>query len=291
MPQKIELIISKDLTVLQLIKLFSEVNTDDDLELTLQIKCNGFIIADVYLLVVSFINNMRDNGKQVEISLIHEENCNAINYASRIDFFKQLGIAFEETITRHNVSGSLIPITNIKSNVWGLSEEILNIFKTDFKMSDTDVKELSFLIDEMICNTGIHSKCKSGSYLYCQKYKKANQLEIILVDSGLGIQKSLQKNDEFAKISNRDAVAKSIEFGITCGEGRGHGLYFASEFVRRNNGEMILISGDDRIVVKNQSVNNVTNHNWNGVYLRFLFNFDPKVSITTLMSEKQYQVN
>ncbi len=291
MPQKIEIIISQDLNFLNTIKLLSEVNHEIDLELILEIKCNGFIKADIYLLIVSFVNNMRHNRTNVNISLVYDVDCDAIKYASRIDFFKHLNIPYDETITRHNVSGNLIPITNIESNVWDLSAEILTVFRKDFKMSDADVSQLSLIINEMICNTTIHSKCKSGAYLYCQKYKAANQLEFILVDSGLGIQKSLQKNEDFKTISNKEAVANAVQFGVTCGEGRGHGLYFASEFVRRNNGEMILLSGDDRLVVKNQSVNSNTNHNWNGVYLKFLFKFDSKVSLDTLMLEKQYTVN
>jgi hypothetical protein len=291
MPQKIDIIISNELNLLNTIRFLSEVNPAENLELILEIKCRGFIKADVYLLIVSFVNNMRANGVKVDISLICKEDCNAVKYASRIDFFKHLDIPYNETIKRHNVTGSLIPITNIANNVWGLSDEILSIFRGDFKMSEEDVQQLSLIINEMICNTTIHSKCKSGAYLYCQKYKgAANHLEFILVDSGIGINQSLQKNEDFIDISNKESVSKAIEYEVTCGEGHGHGLYFASEFVKRNNGEMILVSGDDRIVVKNGTVNGNTNHVWNGVYLKFLFKFDSVVSLVSLMEEKEYDV-
>lgn len=290
MIQKLSILISYKLNSLTLIKQFSKVDISKDLDLTIEFECKGFVKAEVYLLIVSFVNEMRSNNKVVTITFPIEKECQAINYASRIDFFQHLNIQFNEKNKRHNVSGDLIPITNIESGVYDLSKEILSIFKNDFKISEDDVFQLSLIINEMFCNTTIHSKSKSGAYLYCQKYKKTNELEFILVDSGIGIKSSLQKNPIHQNISNYDAVSKSIEFEVTCGEGRGHGLYFASEFTRRNNGEMYLLSGDNRIVIKNQSVNNITNDNWNGVYLKILFKFDSNISLKELMLEKEYDV-
>jgi anti-sigma regulatory factor (Ser/Thr protein kinase) len=202
-----------------------------------------------------------------------------------------LGIDYNEKTTRHDVSNNLIPITNI-SGAYDLSRDILQIFANDFQMSKTDIAQLSLIISEMFCNTTIHSKSKGGAYLYCQKYRKSrNSLEFILVDSGIGIKKSLQKNMVHQNITNKEAVSSAIRFGVTCGEGRGHGLYFASEFVKRNNGEMVLISGDERIVIKNNTVNSITNNHWNGVYLKFLFKFDSQISLDELMREKKYDIN
>ena len=286
------IIISDRLSLLELIKQLSKVDTTKDLDLTIKIICRGFINADVYLLIVSFVNEMRADGKTININLVEEEkNCSAITYASRIDFFKQLNIDYDEKNARHDVSRNLIPIMNIPKGVLDLPKEVNDIFKNDFNMSPIDIFQLTLIISEMFCNTSLHSKSKSGAYLYCQKYRgKLNHLEFILVDSGIGIQKSLQMNEIHKNISNAEAISKSIEFGITCGEGRGHGLYFASEFTRRNNGTMILVSGENRIVVKNQAVNNITNNPWNGVYLKILFKFDSPVSLNDLMKEKEYDV-
>lgn len=292
MSQAISVVISDNLTLIGLVKQLSLVDNSKDLHLTINLKCKGFISADVYLLIVSFVNEMRVNGKTVNIDLIVEQqNCPAVAYASRIDFFKQLDIKFDEKNSRHDVSGKLIPITNIAKGVLDLPREINAIFENDFKMSKIDIFQMTLIISEMFCNTSMHSKSQSGAYLYCQKYRGShNHLEFILVDSGIGIQKSLQKNLTYQNISNTDAISKVLEFGVTCGEGRGHGLYFASEFARRNNGSMILLSGENRLVIKNQSVNNITNNLWNGVYLKFLFKFDSDISLKDLMKEKGYDV-
>jgi hypothetical protein len=289
MSQNITIIISNQLNLNSIIRKLSDINTEIDLNLNLEISCQGFIQADVYLILVSFVNSMISEGKKVNVVLINKDDCPAVTYASRIDFFKHLNIDYDEKIVRKNSSGNLIPITNIGSGVMDLSNEILTIFKKDFNMKPIDVSQLSLIISEMFCNTTIHSKSKSGAYLYCQKYKKtANYLEFILVDSGIGIKNSLQKNKKYENISNRESIVKAIQYGITCGEGRGHGLYFASEFVKRNNGEMVLISGDDRIIIKNNVTNFGTNHCWNGVYLKLLLKFDSEVSLNDLMAEKMY---
>ncbi|MGV8993137.1 MAG: hypothetical protein ACOH1O_03465 [Flavobacterium sp.] len=292
MSKQIEIIISNVLSATTLLKILSEIDSENDLDLTLELKCQGFIKAEIYLLLVSFINNLRAANHTVNISFKNLDNCSAANYASRIDFFKHLDIEFEEKANRNDVSGNLIPITKIGQGVMDLDRDILSVFQNDFNMSEKDVGQLSLIISEMFCNTSIHSKSKSGAYLYCQKYKGAmNCLEFILVDSGIGIKSSLQKNPEYENISNKDAVSNAIKYEVTCGEGRGHGLYFASEFVRRNNGEMLLISGDERIVIKNGTVNSITNNPWNGVYLKFLFKFDSAISLNELMLEKSYEIH
>lgn len=291
MPQEITITISKDLNLNAILRILSEIDIKSDLILELEIECEGFVSADVYLLIVSFVNSMINEGTNVQVILKNDNSCTSVNYASRIDFFKHLNIDYNEKITRHNTSGNLIPITNIEKGVMDLSKEILTVFKNDFKMSEIDVYQLSLIINEMFCNTSIHSKSKSGAYLYCQKYKgRANYLEFILVDSGIGIKKSLQKNKLFEKISNKESVSKAIEYEVTCGEGRGHGLYFASEFARRNSGEMILLSGTDRVIIKNKGIHFGKNYNWDGVYLKICFNFDSDVSLNDLMEEKNYSI-
>jgi hypothetical protein len=289
MSQNVTITISNQLNLGGIIRILSEINTEIDLKLTIDINCEGFVSADIYLMIVSFVNTMISEEKKVEVVFAYKDNCSAINYASRIDFFKHLNVEFEEKTKRHDVSANLIPITNIGRGVMDLSLEILKIFKNDFNMTPLDVNQLSLIINEMFCNTSIHSKCKSGAFLYCQKYKgKANYLEFILVDSGIGIKNSLRKNDLFTGISNKESLLKATKYGVTCGEGQGHGLYFASEFVRRNNGEMVLVSGEDRVMVKNKTINTGKNHNWNGVYLKLCFKFDSKVSLKDLMDEKDY---
>lgn len=257
---------------------------DQEIEINLKLQY-GFIISSTYLILISFINDLRANGKTVNI-IFNGENCGTHNYASRINVFQHLNIPFVENFRRHNTSASLIPITKIEKGVHDLSEDILNIFSKNFRMSENDVSEISFMIGEMLCNTSIHSYSEGGAYMYMQRYPSKNTLEFVLVDSGIGIHNSLLKNTKYQGISNAEAVAESIVFEATSGNGRGHGLYFMSEFVKRNNTTLQLTSGDATLIINNGSTTISNNYNWKGVILKIIFKFEANISVTEIMNEK-----
>ncbi|WP_417354720.1 ATP-binding protein [Flavobacterium sp.] len=289
MEQKFTFKINRNTTCFNVIDFLANIDKNKSLELTIDIDCIGFINSENYVIISSYINEMKENGIDVAI-IVNKKNCNTLNYASRIDFFKSLGVDFEENFRRHDTSGNLIPITKIDPNVYDISQDILDVFKNDFKLEDADIDQLSFIMGEMVCNATIHSKSKSGAYLYCQKYKQIDELEFILIDSGIGVKESLIKNEKFVSLSNQEALIKALEYEVTNGEGRGHGLFFASEFVRRNNGSMVLISGENHLVINNETITTGTNSYWNGVFLKFKFKFDPKISIYDLMDEANYEL-
>src|SRR5690606_12809806 len=110
----------------------------------------------------------------------------------------------------------------------------------NFKMSDNDIDFISLIIEEMICNTTMHSKSISGAYCYSQKY--INSLEFILIDNGIGIKKSLEKNPEYSALTNEESILKALEFEVTNGEGRGHGLFIMKEIVKEIGGNILLLS-------------------------------------------------
>lgn len=259
-------------------------NIGNDIKLHFTIN-NGFIQNDCYLILVSFFNQLKANGKNIEIEF-EGSNCNTHNYASRINFFTHLDVSFIEQFKRHNTSKSLIPITHIKEEVYGIPEGILNIFSNNFKMSDEDVYDFSFIIHEMICNTTIHSKSSSGAYMFMQRYQAKKELEFILIDSGIGIKESLSKNENYQHISNAESLKLALNYEVTCGEGRGHGLYFVSEFVKRNNYELELISGNNTAKIKNGTLELSQNPHWQGVILKIIFKFDSEISIQDILGEK-----
>lgn len=257
---------------------------DQEIEINFSLRY-GFMISSTYLILISFINVLRANGKIVNI-LFNGENCQTHNYASRINVFEHLNIPFNENFRRHNTSASLIPITKVEKGVYDLSNDILNIFSNNFKMNDNDVSEISLMISEMLCNTTIHSYSEGGAYMYMQRYPALNTLEFVLVDSGIGIHNSLSSNEKYNNISNAEAVAESIVYEATSGNGRGHGLYFMSEFVKRNNTTLQLTSGDTTLLINNGSTTISNNYNWKGVILKIIFKFEANISLTEIMNEK-----
>src|SRR5690554_5139606 len=222
-----------------IIKTLSSVNASNDTTFTFEYSCGNYIENNGYLLLSCFINQMRhDNpNKIVEILFNTDSDCKTIQYASRIDFFKNLNIPFKENFKRKPNDGRFIEIMNLPP-MYGFPHELESVFQDKFNFNQKDTRDLVDLIGEVISNTKMHAETKLGSFLYCQKFKE--YLEVIAVDSGVGVQNSFKKR--YPNITNEDAVKKAIVFGEGDGNGRGQGLYFVSEFMKRNNSEFLLIS-------------------------------------------------
>lgn len=285
--QEIVLNLSQDASLYSVVRLFSNYTTKNDTHLKILYDGTGFVPSEVYPVVCSFMNEVKKQGYQSLCTSDVLHGCIVMNYASRIDFFKNLEIPYVEYFSRHGHSSKFIEITNAPKNCYGISHCFSEIFSEGFGLTEEEAYFVGFFIDEMIGNVTMHSKSESGAYFYCQKYPSKGGLEIIIADSGIGISRSLQRINP--NQINAFYLSESIKFGVTNGEGRGHGLYFISEFLRRNDGIFELWSGGNylKILHGHEVIHNCLP--WKGVILKFFIKFDIKVTLNQLFKEKGYQ--
>ena len=281
--ENITIDLNRGKNLFSIIEDLSQIDTSKDTEFTFEYTCGNYVENNGYLLLSCFINQMRhDNPNRIiDILLDTDSDCKTVQYASRIDFFKSLNIDFTENFKRKTNDGRFIEIMNLPP-MYGFPHELESVFKDKFNFNQQDTENLVDLIGEVISNTKMHAETSLGSYLYCQKFK--NYIEVIAVDSGIGVQKSFEK--VYPSITNEEAIKKTIIFGEGDGNGRGQGLYFVSEFMRRNNSEFLLISGDKNIEVRNGNTYIKSNENWKGTFLRLKINLKLSVPLKTLYAEK-----
>jgi hypothetical protein len=281
--ENITINLNRGKNLFSIIEDLSQIDTSKDTTFTFEYTCGNYVENNGYLLLSCFVNQMRhDNPNRIiDILLDTDSDCKTVQYTSRINFFKSLGIDFTENFKRKPNDGRFIEIMNLPP-MYGFPHELENVFKDKFNFNQQDTENLVDLIGEVISNTKMHAETRLGSYLYCQKFK--NYLEVIAVDSGIGVQKSFQK--VYPNITNEEAIKKTIIFGEGDGNGRGQGLYFVSEFMRRNNSEFLLISGDKNIEVRNGDTYISNNENWKGTFLRLKINLKLSVPLKILYAEK-----
>ncbi|WP_376777594.1 hypothetical protein [Flavobacterium covae] len=281
--ENITIDLNRGKNLFSIIEDLSQIDTSKDTTFTFEYTCGNYVENNGYLLLSCFINQMRhDNPNRIiDILLDTDSDCKTVQYASRIDFFKNLNIDFTENFKRKPNDGRFIEIMNLPP-MYGFPHELESVFKDKFNFNQQDTEDLVDLIGEVISNTKMHAETKLGSYLYCQKFK--NYLEVIAVDCGIGVRKSFEK--VYPNITNEEAIKKTIIFGEGDGNGRGQGLYFVSEFMRRNNSEFLLISGDKNIEIRNGNTYISSNENWKGTFLRLKINLKLSVPLKTLYAEK-----
>ena len=254
--------------------------------INIEYKCSNYVDCDSYLVIVALVNELKRVGKAVVVNFNTDQECSTIRYASRIDFFKHTGILYQENFQRRNTSDSLLEITHINKDCMGLSDELLGLFESNFRLSEEELEPLIFSFDELICNATLHSASNNGGYIYCQKFKKSNFLNIIIADCGMGVKSTL--NRKYPDYNNAQSLNECIKFGVTCGNGRGHGLYLVAELLMRNKGKFCLISGENHIFTELNEKKVGYNAHWQGTIVKCSFNLNEPLPIRELFDELNY---
>jgi hypothetical protein len=89
-----------------------------------------------------------------------------------------------------------------------------------------------------------------------QGWPALRQVELTIVDRGIGIPNGLRRNPEWQHLSDREALLKGLEIGVTgavaptpgYGARRGYGLWEVSELVAVNGGRLHVRCGNYSLI-------------------------------------------
>lgn len=287
MSQIVNLNLNQKHSVLTLVELFANISLDEDLEINIQHTRGRIISVEVYPILCSIYAECRALNSNVKVNFELPENCSQLSYAERMNFLDYLDIRYKTGKKRNNPNGRFIELRNLKVGSYGIPE-LEQVFRTNFSIDSNTAMDVAFVINELLCNMTMHSKSKSGGFFYCQKYNSSEILNIYIVDSGQGIANSMKSNSEYVGMSNSDLLSLSLEWEKGSGNGRGHGLYFISQFIERNNFNLSILSGTNFIQIKEGKRRIHNNANYNGVIIKIGIKFDIQVTMKDLWSEKSY---
>ncbi|MBI2092375.1 MAG: sensor histidine kinase [Deltaproteobacteria bacterium] len=170
------------------------------------------------------------------------------HYLERIGLFKLLGLRSDIIITEHEPAGRFIPLTRI-----GSSEE-LSRFIVDMvpllHLKPDQAEPIKYVVSELVRNVFEHSSSKAGAIICAQFYKKSNIIRIGIVDTGIGIKKSIGASYKIS--SDIEAIKLALTPGITGTTSRiggtefnaGAGLFFIKSIAKSAHDFFILYSGN-----------------------------------------------
>ncbi len=140
---------------------------------------------------------------------------------------------------------------------------------------------LTYLLREILRNIPEHSN--STKAWICGQYWTNNTAEIAIIDEGIGIKNSLQKNVVHKKYisDDEDALRCSVKAGISQAfqpakknksdeiwANSGFGLYMASEICKDLEGSFCLASGNKFLEIKSDGTIDVGDTNYVGTAVR-----------------------
>ena len=163
----------------------------------------------------------------------------------------------DSLLKRYFDNNSTLPVIEVfdSENIHVVYKDIVNILKKHPDIELSVLQTLSYCFYEILDNVLTHSLKSCGTVVMRFTPEKA-KIQIMVVDDGIGIQRSLSENEVYRDISEAEALVKCMRDKVTDGKGMGFGLYSTACLIRQagimlklHSGSHILISDgvDERI--------------------------------------------
>lgn len=154
-------------------------------------------------------------------------------------------------------------------------QQVINTLTSHFEIELSVLQSLSYCFYEVLDNVHIHSGKPLGTAI-THFDKESQVLKVLVADDGMGIRASLAQNENFANISESDALVMCLQDSISDGKGMGFGLYTTSRLVRNAGLRFVLHSGSHKLVEEKGQISVIKNGFWQGtiVYMEINTSLD-----------------
>lgn len=170
------------------------------------------------------------------------------HYLERMGLFRFLKTDSGMLISEHDPSGRFVPLMQIKS-----SDELTK-FLTEMvpllHLQPNHANSIRYIFSELVRNVLEHAESRNGAVLCAQYYTKSNTIRIGIVDTGIGIKKSI--NRAYSTETDLDAIKLALMPGVTgttkrgggSEQNAGAGLFFIKSMAHVNRNFFIIYSGN-----------------------------------------------
>jgi anti-anti-sigma regulatory factor len=176
--------------------------------------------------------------------------------------FKRIGFYEfgKSEIGKTKYSGRQVELNYLKALDPTYTSAVIQVLEGSLNMSQGVKDSLHVCINELMTNTFDHSETVLGCFACAQAYTYNGEVKICLTDFGRGILKTLKQVPEYKHLKNSiEAIELAIQNGVTSriGVRAGLGLDHIHRFLRVNNGQIHIISGDGWVHWNYQNGNGV----------------------------------
>ncbi|MBL7558972.1 ATP-binding protein [Olleya sp. YSTF-M6] len=265
---------------------------DDTVHFTINLNTYSMLYSDHLVLIGSTVNHLRSIGVIVTGNFQDFRVDSAqVKYASRVNFFEQIGFAYAENFQRQKASGRFTEIKRFDDdNALDIHKEIVSILLKD-SINDDMMTVLEYCLWEVMDNTIRHSQSdgtiyNGSGYISCQYFPSKKQIRIIVADNGQGIHQALttHPNSKYKLLNEAEALNQSVNKGVTNSTGMGFGLWATDTLIRENGGKLIIHSGNHSLEIDNNK-NLENTSKWQGVYTYIRVNTDVAVTYDKIFDD------
>lgn len=172
------------------------------------------------------------------------------HYLQRMGLLQLLGIDDIKAITERDPSGRFVPLTVVKtaSEQTRFITDMMPLLHLD--NAPEQAEAIRYVVSELLRNVIEHAQAPDGAIVAAQYYPKTKRVSIGIVDTGIGIKRTINKSH----VAWTDAEALRLAMipgitGTTSREGgtvdnAGAGLFFIKSIAVNNHDFFMLYSGE-----------------------------------------------
>jgi anti-sigma regulatory factor (Ser/Thr protein kinase) len=225
-------------------------------EVNLDLTELTFIGPACMALMVAAVRQARETGMLQRGKVIYPNSLPVRTYLKRMNairvLFEHEEVEIADDVERGDVEG-LKECEHFSSDAGclrvakGLAEAIQQIVETDTITANS----LEVCLGELTENVYYHANTAVGGFAAAQTFKKSQEIELAIVDLGVGIAGSLSENPDFADKFHDDisAINTAIKPTVTATPERnsGYGLTLTRLLLEINDGRLIVWSGEGKV--------------------------------------------
>lgn len=269
-------------------------------ELELDMTSTVFCSPTGITILAACIERLWQEEKFVNGLVRHSKNPLAVQYLKRMDFFAELAIPVEEDFERKEPVG-FRPVTHVagEKEAPAVARDLVDAVGERNELDPATETALKVCFSEVVENVFYHAESQIDALVsiqaYKQKYKKYRgrpaRTELVIVDAGKGIRPALAESEYADRVTDDfSAIELAVQKNVsaTGDTRRGIGLWVTSEVVRRNGGQMLILSNEGGMRVDADGKHRLDDHFWPGTLVAIEFRMDRPIDTKAVYDSEEW---
>jgi anti-sigma regulatory factor (Ser/Thr protein kinase) len=209
------------------------------------------------------------------------------SYFEEMKFFRELGVELGPP-PRIGKRRRFWPVTHVSNDKEspGLTRRILNQIASYEGVHPDARNSLTNCVNEIIENVFYHASSPIDALVAGQSSPQTGKTELVIADTGRGIRPGLSSVPAYRERTQDDcsAIRLALERNVSAIEdkSRGIGLWLASELVRRNGGQLLILSNEGGIDISGHEEKLVEGFYWPGTLVAVEFDILQPITTTEI---------
>jgi len=257
--------INTDLTEELLDDIIFEMKTENSSSFIFDFSQTCFVSSYCLVFLVGILNEFCERA---HIRLIFSKKNALLYYCSRFGFFQALDSRIEvEPVSARRLEyvedyrlqkDTILEITPISNeHISNIVGHVLRAMENVLNYDAIFAGNLAGALSELLINVIDHSEKEINCFASLQAYSRSRYAEISVMDTGIGIQGSLQKSGNYKLVGDISSIELALKKGVSRFDNilRGKGLFTCKNIARQYQGSLSIRSGTG-IVIYNKGNSN-----------------------------------